>query len=308
MKLPDAELWRAAAKQEMDSLEDLQVYKVVPRSTVPPGTRVYKSRWMFKVRADNTHKARLVVRRWGQVPGKDCGNTDAPVCRLQSVRMVLAIAAEMGWEVAQLDAKHAFLYADIEEEVFVEAAPGFERTVKDGAQILMKLGKSLYRLAQSPRNWWTIDPLLITLGFVPLKFDTCIYIYGNNGIVIILTLYVEDLVGADIQVIESFKRKLMERFKMTDMGDVSLVLGMRVPCDRQNKTLAIARRTTPSLFWVMMFGMANCKPTSTPGCGPEVSTRLPEDILLNEGDAAVPSHYGLGDVPRSNHKVRHHVQ
>ena len=222
--------------------------------------------------------------------------------------MVLAIAAEMGWEVVQLDAKHAFLYADIEEEVFVEAAPGFERTVKDGAQILMKLGKSLYRLAQSPRNWWTIDPLLITLGFVPLKFDTCIYIYGNNGIVIILTLYVEDLVGADIQVIESFKRKLMERFKMTDMGDVSLVLGMRVPCDRQNKTLAIARRTTPSLFWVMMFGMANCKPTSTPGCGPEVSTRLPEDILLNEGDAAVPSHYGLGDVPRSNHKVRHHVQ
>ena len=119
--------------------------------------------------------------------------------------MVLAIAAEMGWEVVQLDAKHAFLYADIEEEVFVEAAPGFERTVKDGAQILMKLGKSLYRLAQSPRNWWTIDPLLITLGFVPLKFDTCIYIYGNNGIVIILTLYVEDLVGADIQVIESFK-------------------------------------------------------------------------------------------------------
>ena len=101
--------------------------------------------------------------------------------------------------------------------MLVEAAPGFERTHKDGVQLLMKLGKSLYGVAQSPGNWWrTIDPLLITLEFVPLKSDTCIYIYRKNGIVVILTLYVDDLllVGADIQVIESIKRKMMERFKI----------------------------------------------------------------------------------------------
>ena len=243
MKLPDAELWRAAAEEEMDSLEDLQVYKLVPRSTFPPGTRVYKSRWVFKVKADNTHKARLVVGSWGQVPGKDCGITYALVCRLQSVRMLLTIAAEMDWEVVQLDVKTAFLYADIEEEVFVEAAPGFERTDKDGVQLLVKLRKSLYGLAQSPGNWWkTIDPLLITLEFIPLKSDTCIYIYRKNGIAITLTLHVDDLllVGTYIQKIESIKRKLIDRFKMTDMGDVSLVLGMLVTRDRQNKTLTIS--------------------------------------------------------------------
>ena len=86
----------------------------------------------MKVKADNIHKARLVVGGWGQVPGKGYGNTYAPVCRLQSVRMVLAIAAEMDWVVVKLDVKTAFLYADIEEEVFVEAAPGFERTDKEG--------------------------------------------------------------------------------------------------------------------------------------------------------------------------------
>ena len=48
MKLPDAELWRAAAKKEMDGLEDLQGNKLALRSTVFPGTRVYKSRWVFK--------------------------------------------------------------------------------------------------------------------------------------------------------------------------------------------------------------------------------------------------------------------
>ena len=126
VKLPGAELRRAAAKKEMDSLEDLQVYKLIPRSTVHPGTRVYKSRWVLKVKADNIHKARLVVGGWGQVPGKGYGITYAPVCRLQSVRMVLAIAAEMDWVVVKLDVKTAFLYADVEEEVFVEAAPGVE--------------------------------------------------------------------------------------------------------------------------------------------------------------------------------------
>ena len=64
--------------------------------------------------------------------------------------MVLAIAAEMDWVVVKLDVKTAFLYADIEEEVFVEAAPGFERTDKDGVQLLTNLGKSLYGLAKSP--------------------------------------------------------------------------------------------------------------------------------------------------------------
>ena len=127
--------------------------------------------------------------------------------------------------------------------MIVQAAPGFERTDKDGVQLLVKLRKSLYGLAQSPGNWWkTIDPLLITLEFIPLKSDTCIYIYRKNGIAITLTLHVDDLlfVGTYIQKIESIKRKLIDRFKMTDMGDVSLVLGMLVTRDRQNKTLTIS--------------------------------------------------------------------
>ena len=78
----------------------------------------------------------------------------------------------------------------------------------------MKLHERLYGLAQSPGNWFmTIDPELVALGLVPLKSDTCVYIDRKNGVVIILTLCVDDLllVGADIQVIESIKQKLMKR-------------------------------------------------------------------------------------------------
>ena len=89
------------------------------------------------------------------------------------------------------------------------------------------------------------------------------------------------LVGADIQVIESIKQKLMKRFKMTDMGDVSLVLGMQVTRDRQQKTITISQENyTRSIL--EKFGMADCKPVSTPGFGQELSTNQPEQTLLNE--------------------------
>ena len=80
--------------------------------------------------------------------------------------MVLAIAAEMDWEVRKLDVKTAFLYADIEEEVFVAEPPGFETSDNENVLLVVKLGKILYGLAQSPGKWLhTIDPVLISIGF-----------------------------------------------------------------------------------------------------------------------------------------------
>ena len=135
-----------------------------------------------------------------------------------------------------------------------------------------------------PGNWFhTIDPVLISIGYVPRKSDTCIYIYDHDRIIIILTLYVDDLlvIGGDIQLIEKIKRKLMDQFKMTDMGDVSLVLGMQVTRDRQGKTLTISQENyTKSIL--ERFGMADCKPSSTPGFGSELSTKQPEGTLLNK--------------------------
>ena len=241
------------------------------------------SQWVFKVKTDNTYKARLVAQGWNQVHGRDCGGTYAPVCRLQSIRVVLAIAAELNLEVRQLDVKTAFLYTDIEEEVYVKTAPGFETINKDGVQLVMKLGKSLHGLTQSPQKWWkTIDRKLIEIGFVPLKSDSCVYIYNHNNTVVIITLYVDDLLGirSNVSVIETIKRKLKDNFQVTDLGDVSLVLGMQVTRDRIKGTLTISQEDcTKSLL--ARFGIENCKPSSIPGTGLELSTEQPAETLLN---------------------------
>ena len=66
--------------------------------------------------------------------------------------------------------------------MFVEQPPGFEAKDKDGGDLVMQLEKSLYGLAHSPGNWFhTIDPVLGEIGFVPLKSDTCVYLYDHDG-------------------------------------------------------------------------------------------------------------------------------
>ena len=61
MKRSDADLWREATRKEIKSLQDHNAYKLVPRSTVPPGQKVISTKWVFKVKANQTYKARVVA-------------------------------------------------------------------------------------------------------------------------------------------------------------------------------------------------------------------------------------------------------
>ena len=166
----------------------------------------------------------------------------------------------------------------MEEEVYVKMAPGYEEFDGNGVPMVMRLLKSLYGLRQSPSNWWrTLDGHLVDISFNSLKSDPCVYIYSEGSEIVILTLYVNDvlLVGKDVQVLERIKEKLMSRFSMTDMGDVSLVLGMRVTRDHTKGTVTIPQDDyTKSLL--ERYGMASCNTVCTPGVGKELSLDQPE--------------------------------
>ena len=114
--------------EEYDSIMWNEVWEVVPR---PEGKSVVTSRWIYKVKyaADGNiekHKARFVARGFSQVEGIDYDETFAPVARYASIRTVMAIVAEMGWKIHQMDVKTAFLNGILEEEVYIEQPQGFE--------------------------------------------------------------------------------------------------------------------------------------------------------------------------------------
>ena len=79
----------------------------------------------------------------------DYEETFAPVAKLNSVRVLLSLAANLDWPLQQLDIKNAFLNGDLEEEVYMEIPPGLDSEKTFGK--VCKLRKSLYGLKQSPR-------------------------------------------------------------------------------------------------------------------------------------------------------------
>ena len=123
---------------------------------------------------------------------------------------------------------------------------------------------------------------LVEIGFKSLKSDPCVYTYSECGAIYILTLYVDDVpfLRKNVLVLRRIKQKLMSRFSMTDMRDVSLVLGMGVTRDREKGTVTITHeKYTKSLL--ERYGMASCNSTYTPGVGNELSLDQPEERLLN---------------------------
>ena len=127
-----------------------------------------------------------------------------------------------------MDVKTAFLNGVVEEEVYVEQPLGFE--THDRKSHVCRLNKSLYSLKQAPRPWYgRIDSFLSSLGFTKSKADSNLYYKVEDGNLVMLLLYVDDLfvTGTDGLIIDT-KRKLVAEFEMKDLGMMHYFLGMEV--------------------------------------------------------------------------------
>jgi hypothetical protein len=175
------------------------------------------------------HKARLVAKGYVQKQGVDFEEVFAPVARLDTVRLLLAIAANRGWQVHHLDVKIAFLNGDLEEEVCVSQPEGFE--VKGKEKHVMKLSKALYGLRQAPRAWnIKLDKCLKGLKFTKCASEPAVYTRGTGRNAVVLGVYVDDLIvtGSDPAEILKFKREMTTQFEMSDLGLLSYYLGIEV--------------------------------------------------------------------------------
>jgi hypothetical protein len=120
--------WVDAMVGEYDSIVKNSAWKIVPR---PIDKSVVGSRWLYKVKqaADGSvekYKARFVAQGFSQIEGIDYDETFAPVARYSSIRSILALSAQMGWRIHQMDVKIALLNGIIEQEVYIEQPEGFE--------------------------------------------------------------------------------------------------------------------------------------------------------------------------------------
>ena len=90
-----------------------------------------------------------MAKGYVQREGIDFEEVFAPVARMDTVRVILALATNYGWQVHHLDVKSAFLHGVLEEEVYVTQPEGYE--VKGKEQYVLRLSKALYGLRQAPK-------------------------------------------------------------------------------------------------------------------------------------------------------------
>ncbi|CAA6661430.1 unnamed protein product [Spirodela intermedia] len=168
--------WRKAMEEEMASIEENRTWSLVD---LPHGRRAIGLKWVYKVKRDENravakYKARLVVKGYAQRQGIDYDEVFAPVARLDTVRLLIALAAHEGWKVHHMDVKSAFLNGDLKEEVYVEQPAGFISTGNEHK--VFKLKKALYGLHQAPRAWNAkLDETLLLFRFRKSPSEHAIY-------------------------------------------------------------------------------------------------------------------------------------
>jgi hypothetical protein len=143
--------------------------------------------------------------------------------------LLIALAAQKGWQVHHMDVKSAFLNGELREEVYVQQPPGF--VVKCGGDKVLKLKKALYGLRQAPRAWNAkLDSELMKLGFVRNPLEHAVYRRSDRDGFLLVGVYVDDLIntGSNKASIELFKREMKGKFSMSDLGLLSYYLGIQV--------------------------------------------------------------------------------
>jgi hypothetical protein len=149
-----------------------------------------------------------VAKGYAQTQGLDFDVVFAPVTRLESVRLLLALAAHGNWEVHHMDVKSAFLNGDLLEEVYVHQPPRFCDTKHEGK--VLKLNKALYGLKQAPRAWNAkLDHELKGLGFRRSNVEHAVYRRSEGDSFLLIGVYVYDLIicGLDVESLKGLSNR-----------------------------------------------------------------------------------------------------
>jgi hypothetical protein len=225
---PEKEQWQRSLQEHYDGLMHRGTWELVPREEAQVQQKILHGKWIFvkKTAADGSlarYKSRFVVKGYEQVEGLDYKETFSPVARYTTFRLFLTQVLKQKRVLKQVDVKDAFLYADVDVDIYCEQPEGFE----DGSNRVCKLKKSLFGLKQAPRLWHKhVDGVLKDLGFVQSLSDEALYLKGSSWIL----LYVDDILVSDETEgqVAAVIAGLQARYTLTVSDQVTQFLGLNV--------------------------------------------------------------------------------
>nr|KAJ0195046.1 hypothetical protein LSAT_V11C700360720 [Lactuca sativa] len=261
----DVHFWNEAIHDEIDSIMHNNTWVL---ADLPPGCKALGCKWILKrkMKVDDTidkYKARLVIQGFRQKEGIDFFDTYAPVARISTIRLLLALAAIHNPVIHQMDVKTAFLNGDLDEEIYMKQPEGF--VMPGNEHKVCKLKKSLYGLKQAPKQWHQkFDDVVLSNGFALNQADKCVYSkFDTSGKGVMICLYVNDMLifGTDLEEVDKTKKFLSSSFDMKDMGEDEVILGIRIR--KGNNGISISQSHYIEKI-LKKFNFENCSPVSIP--------------------------------------------
>lgn len=269
MKSKDKLKWMAGMDKEMNSIKSREVWKLVPPSMVPRGRNIIGCRQVCHIKRDASgheveHKVRLVAQGFTQVAGMDYTDTFAPVAHMESMRTILHIGAQRNWLLRQFDMKTAFLYGELEEEIYMRQPKGYEEKGKEDHIALLQ--KGLYGLKQGGRQWnKKLHAAMTGFSYQRITVDHCMYTRTTDKGTSIVAIHVDDMLASasSEQEMDALKKDLQSLFEIKDLGDVHWLLGVAITRDQQSHTVTLSQAAYVDTI-VSRFKMEKAYPVSTP--------------------------------------------
>ena len=183
----------------------------------------------------------------------------------------MAYACQNDWDIESLDVKTAFLYGQLNEEIYMEQPKGFK--IGSSNQVYHLLC-TLYGLKQATLAWnKELHKSLLKLGFKHSKSDPGVYYYQDKSGIMLFIVYVDDglLMSNSAILLQKKKTVFLKIWEACDMGPVSEYLGFQIIHDRKKRTMVLHQ--LPYVRKVVKhFELEQVKPAKTPlpaGYNPE---------------------------------------
>lgn len=206
--------------------KDVDNDKIIPINTI------------FDVKRDGTYKARIVAR--GDRQGQETyGNIETSLLNMDSLRVFLILSLEKNLRLRTMDINHAFLYADLEEELYILHPKNYTS--------ITPLKKSLYGLKQSPKNWTdTLRTFLNKHGYYDTAYSAGLFM--SNDKTNMIAAYVDDtLIAAPSEEgIDEIIKMFEEEFTLKIVGNMignnlnTDILGMDLNYDMSKGTATLS--------------------------------------------------------------------
>ena len=194
MQREDAQEWAEALNKEYMGFKQRGVFKLVP---IQKGMKLMgmTTRWEYKITNGvfDKYKTRLCAMGNQQIAGIHFNESDlyAPVLKAHEVRLLVAITAQKGAKMYKYDTSQAFLYGDVDQDLYARAPDWWPELVPEG--YCLQLMKNIDGTRQAARAWHVrLSTWMEEHGYLPVNNEKTIFMKWEGDDFIIHGVFVDD--------------------------------------------------------------------------------------------------------------------